>query len=47
MPDYEKYLNTFVEIRVVHSIFSVKSKLEDWVMTFLFLSYVENHIGGT
>ena len=47
MPEYAKYLKTFKEMGVVHSIVSIKAKLEYQVMAFMFLGYAQNHIGGT
>ena len=47
MSDYAKYLNTLSEMGVLRSIFSVKSKLEDQEMTFMFLGYTQNSMGGT
>ena len=47
IPDYAKYLRTFGEMVVVRSIATVKSRLEYQVMTYMFLGYAQNHIGGT
>ena len=47
MLDYTKYLNYFVEMLVVCSIATVKSKLEDQGKTCMFLGYAQNHIGST
>ena len=47
MPDYAKYLRNFGEMGVVHSIATVKAKLEDLGKTCMFLGYAQNHTGGT
>ena len=47
MPDYAKDLMTFGEMEVVRSIAKVKSKLDDWGKTCMFLGYAQNHNGGT
>ena len=47
MLDYKKYSQNFGEMGVVHSIATVKAKLEDLGKTCMFLGYAQNHTGGT
>ena len=47
IPDYAKYLKTFVEMGYVHSIVNIKYKLEYQGITCLFLRYAKDHTGGT
>ena len=47
MPDYAKHLRTFVEMGVVHSITTVKAKLEYRGMTCIFLHYGQKYTSGT
>ena len=47
IPYYAKHFKTLVEISVVHSIITVKSKLEDRFMKCMFLVYAQNHNGST
>ena len=47
IPDYEKHLRTLGEMGFVWSITTLKFKLDDRVMTCMFLGYVKNHNGGT
>ena len=45
--DYAKYLRTFGEVGVVHSIATIEKKLEDQGMACIFLYYAQNHNDGT
>ena len=47
VPNCSKHLNTFGEMGVVRSIVIVKYNLDDQVTTCIFLSYAQNHKGGT
>ena len=42
-----KGLRTFGVMGVVQSIFNIKFKVEDQVMTCVFLGFAQNHTGGT
>ena len=45
MPDYAKYLKTFGDMRILHSIPTVKAKLEDLGKMCTFLGYVQKNTG--
>ena len=47
IPDYAKHLRNFVEMGVVRIIVNIKFKLDDQIITYFFLGYAQNHMGGT